>query len=179
MEMATKINVQFEGFAEFKELADKIVNDFGYKDASNIMVAAARLSMRSALDSARNLAPVDTGGLRASLQIEARKPRNKDRTSKYVNNDDVAIALITTAPGKKLAKTKFKNERNTKSDIKQVGIKSDARATIMEFGSAKTPAQPYLRPALESSSGTVTSDLGKALGTALEKYKARQAKKGK
>ena len=179
MEMATKVSVKFEGFAEFKELADQIVNDFGYKDASNIMVAAARSSMRSALNLAKSLAPVDTGGLRASLQIEARKPRNKDQRSKYIQKDDVAIALITTAPGKKLAKTAFKNERNTKSNIKQVGIKSDARATIMEFGSAKTSAQPYLRPALEGASGAVTSDLGKALGTALEKYKAREAKKGK
>jgi HK97 gp10 family phage protein len=175
--MATKVSVEFQGFEEFKELADQIVDDFGYKDASNIMVAAARLSMRSALDLAKSLAPSDTGALRASLQIEARKPRNKDQRSKYIQKDDVAIALITTAPGKKLAKTAFKNERNTRSNIKQVGIKSDARATIMEFGSAKTPAQPYLRPALESSSGAVTSDLGKALGKALENYKARQAKR--
>lgn len=172
--MATKVKVEFEGFAEFKELADQIINDFGYKDASNIMVSAARLSMRSALDAAKNLAPVDTGALRASLQIEARKPRNKDRKSKYVQEGDVAIALITTASGKKLAKTKFNNERTGQ---KQVGIKSDARATIMEFGSAKTPAQPYLRPALESSSGAVVNDLSKSLVTALEKYKVRQAKR--
>lgn len=174
--MATKVNVEFEGFAEFKELANKILDDFGQKDAGNIMVAAARLSMRSALDSAKSRVPVDTGALRASLQIEARKPRNKDRRSKYVQEGDVAIALITTAPGKKLAKTKFKNERTGE---KQTGIQSDARATIMEFGSAKTPAQPYLRSALESSSSAVVNDLSKSLGTALEKYKARQAKKRK
>jgi len=172
--MATKVNVEFEGFEEFKQLADQIVNDFGYKDASNIMVAAARLAMRSALDTAKNNAPFDTGGLRASLQIEARKPRNKDRISKYVDKGDVAIALITTAPGKKLAKMKYQNARTGE---KTQGIASDARATVMEFGSANTPAQPYLRPALESSSGAVTNDLGKALGTALEKYKARQAKR--
>jgi HK97 gp10 family phage protein len=179
MQMATKISVEFEGFEEFKELTTQITNDFGYKDASNMMVAAVRLSMRSALDAARSRVPVDTGALRASLQIEARKPRNKDRKSKYVQNGDVAIAIITTAPGKKLAKTAFKNERNTRSNIKQIGIKSDARATIMEFGSATTPAQPYLRPALESSSSAVVNDLSKSLGTALEKYKARQAKKRK
>jgi hypothetical protein len=46
-------------------------------------------------------------------------------------------------------------------------------------GSAKTPAQPYLRSALESSSSAVVNDLSKSLGTALEKYKARQAKKRK
>ena len=176
MEMAIKIDVQFEGFKEFEDLSKQIANDFGYKDASNIMVSAARLAMRSALNAAKSLAPVDTGALQMSLQIEARKPRHKDRRSKYVSQNDVAIALITTAPGKKLAKTKFTNQ---KTGTIQTGIRSDARATVMEFGSAKTPAQPYLRPALESSSSTVTRDLGKSLGAALEKYKARQAKKVK
>ena len=182
--MATKIDVQFEGFQEFDDLAKQIANDFGYKDASNIMVSAARLAMRSALDAARNLAPNDTGALRASLQIEARKPRNKDRISRYVDNGDVAIALITTASGKKLASGvkvyDVEGSYAAKKDVyKKISVKSDARVTVMEFGSAKTPAQPYLRPALESSSGAVTSDLGRALGTALEKYKARQAKKVK
>jgi HK97 gp10 family phage protein len=174
--MALKVNVQFEGYEEFKQLADQIINDFGEKDAKNIMVNAARASMRTALDVARSLAPIDTGALRASLQVEARKPRKKDLQSRYVHESDVAIALITTAPGKKLAKTRFTNQRTGE---KQQGIASDARATVMEFGSAKTPAQPYLRPALESSSGKITADLGKELGIALEKYKARQAKKRK
>ena len=180
--MATKVSVEFEGFAEFKELADQIVDDFGYKDASNIMVAAARLAMRSALDLAKSLAPVDTGGLRASLQIEARKPRNKDQRSKYIQKDDVAIALITTASGKKLASGvkvyDVEASYAKKKDVyKKISVKSDARVTVMEFGSANTKAQPYLRAGLEGSSATVTSDLGKALGKALENYKARQAKR--
>jgi HK97 gp10 family phage protein len=180
--MATKINVQFEGFAEFKELANKILDDFGEKDANNIMVAAARRSMSSALNTARSKAPSDTGALRASLQIEARKPRNKDRKSKYVQNGDVAIALITTASGKKLASGvkvyDIEASYAKKKDVyKKVSVKSDARAVVMEFGSAKTPAQPYLRSALESSSVSVVNDLSQSLKTALEKYKARQAKR--
>jgi len=174
--MATSVTVQFEGFQEFQDLAKKIADDFGFKDAQNIMVSAARIAMRSALSSAQSAAPVDTGGLRQSLQIEARKPRAKDKRSKYINQNDVAIALITTAPGTKLARKKFINQR---TGVSQIGIKSDARATAMEFGTAKVPAQPFLRPALESNSNTITNDLGKSLAQALEKYKARQAKKVK
>lgn len=174
--MATSVKVEFEGFKEFEELAKKIADDFGYKDAQNIIVSSLRMSMRSALVSAKAAAPVDTGGLRQSLQIEARKPRGKDKRSKYVNNTDVAIALITTAPGTKLARKKFINQR---TGLSQVGIKSDARATAMEFGTANVPAQPFLRPALESNSKNITDDLGKTLAQALEKYKARQAKKVK
>ncbi len=182
--MAIKVNVEFEGFQEFEDLAKKIADDFGYKDAQNIMVSAARIAMRSAFASAQAAAPLDTGALRSSLQIEARKPRSKDLRSKYVNKNDVAIALITTAPGKKLAagvkvydvEASYKKKKDV---YKKIVVKSDARATVMEFGSANTPAQPYLRPALESNSKTVTNDLGKSLALALEKYKARQAKKVK
>lgn len=174
--MAIKVNVEFEGFKEFDVLAKQIADDFGYKDAANIMVSAARIAMRSALISAQNAAPVDTGGLRQSLQIEARKPRAKDKRSKYVNTNDVAIALITTAPGAKLARKKYINQR---TGLSKIGIKSDARAVAMEFGTANVPAQPYLRPALESNSKTITNDLGNSLAQALEKYKARQAKKVK
>jgi HK97 gp10 family phage protein len=117
---------------------------------------------------------VDTGALQASLQIEARKPNNKDRRSKYISQTDVAIAAITTAPGKKLAKTKFQNQR---TGATQIGIKSDARVAAMEFGTAKVAAKPFLRPSLESNKTNITNDLGKSLGDALEKYKARQAKK--
>ncbi len=182
--MATKISVEFQGFEEFKQLADQIVDDFGYKDASNLMVSAARRSMRSALTLAKSLAPSDTGALRASLQIEARKPRNKDKRSKYIQQDDVAIALITTASGKKLAEGvkvyDVEASYAAKKDVyKKISVKSDARVTVMEFGSAETSAQPYLRPALESSSSAITADLGKSLSSVLEKYKAKQAKKGK
>jgi HK97 gp10 family phage protein len=176
MAMATSVNVEFQGFKEFEELATKIADDFGYKDAQKIMVSAARMSLRSALVDAQSRAPVDTGALQASLQIEARKPTSKDKRSKYISQTDVAIAAITTAPGKKLAKTKFQNQR---TGTKQIGIKSDARVAAMEFGTAKVSAKPFLRPALESNSNGITSDLGKTLGNALEKYKARQATKAK
>lgn len=176
--MSTIVKVEFEGFAEFEELAKKIVDDFGYKDAQNIMVSGVRSAFRTVLIAAQSNAPVDTGALRASLQVEARKPRVKDRRSKYVSKNDVAIALVTTAPGTKLAKTSFYNAKSN-SQIKQIGIKSDARAAAMEFGTAKVSAKPFLRPALESNTQNVTNDLGKHLALALEKYKARQAKKVK
>jgi len=165
--MATKFSVQFEGFREFSELAKEIQNDFGEKDAKNIMVNAARASMRSALLSAQSRAPVDTGALRKSLQIEARKPRNKDKSSRYVLDGDVAIALITTASGKKLAKTKFVNQRTGE---KQTGITSDARATVMEFGSAKTPAQPYLRPAVNDNMNYIVAKYEDNIKDNIKKY---------
>lgn len=174
--------IKFEGFYEFKELLDELEKDFGPKDSKAILRKAMRNAMQPVLLAAKTLAPVNTGALQASLQVEARKPTRKDKRSKYVSNSDVAIAMVSTAPGYKLARTAFHNQKNTKSNIKQIGIKSDARATAMEFGTANVAAKPFLRPALESESATVISELSNSVKTEVERYKARQtrraAKKG-
>jgi HK97 gp10 family phage protein len=151
------VSIKLEGVgsvqAVFRELADEI----GDKKAnSKILIPAVRESMKPVLAKARTDAPVDTGGLKRSLQVEARRPNRKDKRSKYIANTDTVISLVTTAPGKKLAK---------------LGIKSDARAIAQEFGTARNPAHPYLRSALESQSTSVVNNLAGILARRIDKYK--------
>jgi HK97 gp10 family phage protein len=151
------VSIKLEGVgsvqAVFRELADEI----GDKKAnSKILIPAVRQSMKPVLAKARANAPVDTGGLKRSLQVEARRPNRKDKRSKYIANTDTVISLVTTAPGKKLAK---------------LGIKSDARAIAQEFGTARNPAHPYLRAALESQSTSVVNNLARILARRIDKYK--------
>jgi HK97 gp10 family phage protein len=151
------VSIKLEGVgsvqAVFRELADEI----GDKKAnSKILIPAVRESMKPVLAKARADAPVDTGGLKRSLQVEARRPNRKDKRSKYIANTDTVISLVTTAPGKKLAK---------------LGIKSDARAIAQEFGTARNPAHPYLRAALESQSTSVVNNLAGILARRIDKYK--------
>ena len=151
------VSIKLEGVgivqAVFRELADEI----GDKKAnSKILIPAVRESMKPVLAKARADAPVDTGGLKRSLQVEARRPNRKDKRSKYIASTDTVISLVTTAPGKKLAK---------------LGIKSDARAIAQEFGTARNPAHPYLRAALESQSTSVVNNLAGILARRIDKYK--------
>lgn len=151
------VSIKLEGMgsvqAVFRELADEI----GDKKAnSKILIPAVREAMKPVLAKARADAPVDTGGLKRSLQVEARRPNRKDKRSKYIANTDTVISLVTTAPGKKLAK---------------LGIKSDARAIAQEFGTARNPAHPYLRSALESQSISVVNNLAGILARRIDKYK--------
>ena len=151
------VSIKLEGVgsvhAVFRELADEI----GDKKAnSKILIPAVRESMKPVLAKARADAPVDTGGLKRSLQVEARRPNRKDKRSKYIANTDTVISLVTTAPGKKLAK---------------LGIKSDARAIAQEFGTARNPAHPYLRAALESQSTSVVKNLAGILARRIDQYK--------
>ena len=151
------VSIKLEGVgsvqAVFRELADEI----GDKKAnSKILIPAVREAMKPVLAKARTDAPVDTGGLKRSLQVEARRPNRKDKRSKYIADTDTVISLVTTAPGKKLAK---------------LGIKSDARAMAQEFGTARNPAHPYLRVALESQSTSVVNNLAEILARRIDKYK--------
>jgi HK97 gp10 family phage protein len=171
--MADKITFEFKGFKELEEVFAEIQNDFGEKDQKKILVSGVRQAMKPVLAMARMRAPVDTGALSQSLRIEARKPTFKDKRSRYYNPGQVAMALVTTAPGNVLAKKKWKNK---KTGGKETGIPSDARANVQEFGSYKMPAHPYMRTSLESQSQAVTNDLGNNLGLALQKYKAKNSK---
>jgi HK97 gp10 family phage protein len=169
--MGNIVSVQFTGVKEFEELLNEMQDDFGVKDQKKILTAAVRKSMSPVLSKARQLAPIDTGGLRASLRIEARKPSRRDKKSIYVNPGDVVIGTVTTASGKQLAKKKF---TNVKTGQKQIGIESDGRAIANEFGTAHVAAKPYMRPALETTTASVLTELGDNLRAQLIKYKSRK-----
>ena len=169
----TNFRVEGVGITEFKELLEQIKDDFGPKDTQNILRNSVRLSMRTVLETARALVPRDTGQLAASLQIETRKPTSRDKKSKYVSANDIVIGKVTAYIGKEGHRRTFKS---AKSGAK-TEMQSDARAIAMEFGTAKVAAKPYLRPALESNTTVITTNLGDSLKQSLEKYKARQARK--
>jgi len=171
------VKIDFEGWEEFTDLVNEIQDDFGPKDSKTILVSAIRHSLRPTLSTAKALLEpghgLDTGALRASLQIEARKPNSKDRNSKYYSPGEIVIGRVSTAPGNKLKKKSFFNLHNTKSNIKQIGIESDGRAMFTEFGTHKEAPRQYLRPALENTSVAILDNLGTELGSALEKYKSK------
>lgn len=180
--MTYNVKVGFTGGRELQELLNQLQIDFGEKDAKNILTNAVRASMQPVLATAKVLAPIDTGQLRVTLQVEARRPTSRDKRSKYVKSTDSVIGLITTAPAKKLARgiRVYDTEgsyKSKKDKYKKIVGQSDARAVAMEFGTANVAARPYLRPALESQAGAVLNSLSGNLKIALEKYKAKQARK--
>ena len=182
--MADILKVKFEGGLELKEMLDQMSEDFGQKDTKRILATAVRKSMQPVLQNAKSLVRKDSGALEASLRIEARKPTNKDKKSVYINDSDVVIGLVTIAPPSVLAKKKFLNLKSgyantsafNKKQIKQVGIELDMRGIANEFGTAKLPAKPFLRPAMESGGVQVLGSLTESLATALQKYKSRKNK---
>ena len=179
------VTFKIEGLKEVYAAFEDLANDIGDKKAqSKILVPAVREAMQPILAQAISNAPVDTGGLSLSLQVEARRPTKRDRRSKYITQGDTVIAAVTTASGKKLKsmsegkgllKARRKLEKLGVSDAKNfMGIQSDARAIAQEFGSARNGAKPYLRPAMESQSEQTARRLGEILGRRINQYKAKK-----
>lgn len=193
--MAEIVKIEFTGFKELSDIFKELDSDFGQKDSKSILNRAVRQSMQPVLSQAKALAPKDTGALATTLRIEARKPSRKDKRSKYISETDSVIGAVTTKPiPKKLlkqAKEAFGNGKQARADKKKFfaekGYIYDMRAAAMEYGfkhyitkemgTAKVPAQPFMRPALEGQSSNVIESLAENLRTAITKYKAKQAKK--
>ncbi len=151
------VSIKLEGVGSVQAVFRELAEEIGDKKAnSKILIPAVRESMKPVLAKAIAEAPEDTGGLKRSLQVEARRPNRKDKRSKYIANTDTVISLVTTASGKKLAK---------------LGIKSDARAMAQEFGTARNPKHSYLRVALESESQNTVNTLAGILARRIDKYK--------
>ena len=170
-----------EVLAAFNELAEEIGDK---KATSKILVPAVREAMQPVLNQAVANAPVDTGGLKLSLQVEARRPTRRDKRSKYISDTDTVIAAVTTASGKNLAQmSEGKGLLRARRKLKKMGIenaesfagiKSDARAVAQEFGSAHNGPHPFLRPAMESQASDTAKRLGDIISRRLNQYKAKQ-----
>lgn len=156
------VSIKLQGIGDVDKALKALEQEFGDKmTRSKVLIPAVREALKPVLAQARANAPKDTGDLERSLIIEARRPTRRDKRSKYVTQTDTVIAAVTTASGKKLAK---------------MGIKSDARAIAQEFGTAKTPAQPYLRTALEANAQTTVTSLASILARRIQEFSSKYSK---
>lgn len=179
--MAEKFKISVTGDEDLKQMLAEMEADFGVKTTSRILINAVRDSLAPALSRAKLLTPKDTGALAASLRIEARKPTRRDKRSVYVNETDTVISTITTAPPSKFKKgvkvydyeESYKKKKNI---YKTIEAPDDARNIAMEFGTAKVPAKPYLRPALETTATQVISILADKIKARISKYRSKNTK---
>ncbi|CAB5207005.1 Bacteriophage HK97-gp10, putative tail-component [uncultured Caudovirales phage] len=183
--MGGGVTIKLEGIGNVEQAFAELADEIGDKKAtSKVLVPAAREAMQPVLRQAQSLAPVDTGALFLSLQVEARRPTKRDRRSKYITETDTVIATVTTASGKKLkqmsegkglirSKRKLAKMYGEKVANEFTGIPSDARAMAQEFGTAHNPAKSYLRPAIESQAQTTVNRLSEILARRIAQFKAK------
>jgi HK97 gp10 family phage protein len=139
------------GFNDFDKVLTEMGNDFGYTDVNKkVLIPALRNAMKITLPSAKSLARVNTGRMRESIIVEARRPNNRDLQSKYIYLTDAAIAMVS--------------------------VKRSKISLGEEFGTADKAGKPFIRPALESNQSSVLQTLIDELNKKITKYKSKNSK---
>lgn len=146
--------VKLEGFAEFEQQLRDLAQ--GYRAdlvARNTLVKAARNAMLPVYQRVEQTAPYDESNtgpihLRDTVKLDARIPHGRDKMSKYVNETDAAIAIVS--------------------------VKKSAVSLAQEFGTSKMPnGHPFLRPALDSQVEIVLDALKSELAYIIPAYAKR------
>lgn len=147
-------DVKTTGFKELNDVLVQMGEDLCYgKTARRVLIPAIKTALQPVLEKARQLAPYDennhsTPHLRDTLRLNARTPTPRDQRSIYSEPNDVAIGIVS--------------------------VKTDKRGISQEFGNAQVAAQPYLRPAIESTQNRVISILSSFLTYKLTSYKSKK-----
>jgi len=126
-----------------KEL-DRALSQFSLRVETNIAKSAARAGAAVVLKDARQRAPQDSGTLRRSLAIVARKSQR----------GEAVVASVVTRSGRKW------NAKRANAWY----------AGKVEFGTATTNAQPFLRPALDSKRTEVIKAMATKIQARIAKY---------
>ena len=155
--MEMKLSV--DGFEDLFKQMDELTKEIGKGKTDRIWRNALKYAMQPVLEKAKAFAPKDTGQLADHLYLKVQKPQNRDKASKYYDGE-MFMARVTLNPKRdESTKKTVLNKRGKFQTFyvnKPVGLSQ-------EFGNAKTSAQPFLRPALESSAQQVTERLGQAI----------------
>lgn len=134
----------------FKELAEKL-KQLGPKVAKNGLRRATSAGAAIVRNDARKRAPVDTGEMKRDIMMKRTKDAKGGPTvgSNYVVY--VRSGKKSRAAGKK---------RNVDRD--------SYYWKFVEFGTAKAPAQPFLRPAFEANKAAAVTAIGDSLNTTIQ-----------
>ena len=148
------MSLETYGFQDFDAVLTEMGKEFGYTDVNKkVLIPALRNAMKITAPYAKQLARAKTGTMRDSIMVEARRPNDRDKKSKYIYDGDAAIAIIS--------------------------VKQSQVSLGEEFGTAKKAGQPFIRPALEANQSTILQTLAEELAKKIQRYKSRNSKDSK
>lgn len=138
-----KVTAKLSGFKELQDTLAQLPRSTARGVVRRVLISRAK----PIADTARALAPVDTGFLRASI-------------------------TVTT----KLSKRHRSRIKDGKKDV-NVHIATSRKAHLQEYGTRHNPPQPFMRPAWDAHKGSLTGDISKDMWAEIKKVLQRRAKR--
>ena len=155
-------NAEFrvEGFEQLFAKMNELEEEIGKGKTDRIWRKALAWAMEPVLQDAKSFAPKDTGQTAERIYLRVHRPQGRDKSSnRYAG--EMFMARVTAST---LRDDSVQNFVVNKKGRLQATWANKSRAPVsQEFGNARVPARPFLRPALSSNSDRVISRLGQAI----------------
>jgi HK97 gp10 family phage protein len=156
--MATEFSVT--GFDELFKKMDLLSEEIGKGKTDKIYRNAMTYAMEPVLQDAKSFAPKDTGEMSDRIYMRVHRPMARDKGSQSFRGEmyiaRVTVSSLRDDSVQKTILNKRGRFQTVYSNKKPVGVSQ-------EFGNARTPAKPFLRPALQMNIDNVQSRLGLSL----------------
>lgn len=156
------VEFKLEGFEDLYKAMDELAQEIGKGKTDRIWRNAMKWAMEPVLQDAKTYAPKDSGQLADRIYMKVHRPMMRDKSGKYYAGE-VYMARVTASPIRD--ESKLKTILNKRGKFQSVWVNKRPVALSNEFGNARTPPTPFLRPALESNIDKVISRLGQAIWT--------------
>jgi len=142
-----EMTVTVEGLAEVQTALRSLLPD---RTARNVMKRVLLKHAQPVAARASSQAPKKSGRLKVSIVAGDKLSRRQRSLTRKVNSDDVEVFI---------------------------GAGVLPQAHLQEFGSSRHKAQPFMRPAWDSSRSTILDGIGADMWKEIEKAAARIARK--
>lgn len=156
--MATEFSVT--GFDELFKKMDLLSEEIGKGKTDKIYRNAMTYAMEPVLQDAKSFAPKDTGEMSDRIYMRVHRPMSRDKGSQSFRGEMYIARVTVSSLRDDSVQNTILNKRGrfqtVYSNKKPVGVSQ-------EFGNARTPAKPFLRPALQMNIDNVQSRLGLSL----------------
>lgn len=162
--VAAEFNPNVQGFEALFQRMEALREEIGKGKTDRIWRNCMKYAMEPVLQDAISNAPYDEkskdGHIRDHIYLKVHKPMSRDKSSSSYQGE-MYMARVTASPIRDSSKLAVVLNKRGKFQTVRTGM--PPVGVSQEFGNARTPAHPFMRPAILNNTDEVQSRLGEAL----------------
>lgn len=165
--MAVEFNTNnVSGFESLFKRMDELRDEIGKGKTDRIWRESLKYAMEPVLQDAKSFAPKRSGQLEEHIYLKVHKPQARDKAS-ITYKGEMYLARVTSSPVRDESVLQTKLNKRGKFQSYYTGLKPVGLS--QEFGNARVPAHPFLRPALTTNIENIQTRLAQALKVQIDK----------
>ena len=166
--MSAELAFKAEGFEDLFRKMDELKEEIGKGKTDKIWRTAMKYAFEPVHQDAKTYAPADTHQLEEHIYMKVHRPMARDKSGKAYTAGEIYMARVTASTIRD--DTIYKFIVNKRGKLQTIVVNKKPVPVSQEFGNARTPAHPFLRPALDNNLDRVQSRLGWAIWQQIEKF---------